>query len=57
MTALSCVASTSATAAIINVSPSKDNTLYEYDPPERDTSNALDFHFFAGETAIGELPR
>ena len=37
--------------------PSKDNTLYEYDPAEGDHSNALGFHFFAGETAMGELRR
>jgi hypothetical protein len=43
--------------AIINITPSKDNTLYEYDPAEGDLSNALGFHFFAGENAIGELRR
>src|SRR5258707_2595683 len=47
----------SATAAIINITPSKDNTLYEYDPVDGDTSNALGFHFFAGKTAMGELRR
>jgi hypothetical protein len=47
----------SANAAIINITPSKDNTLYEYDPADGDTSNALGFHFFAGETAMGELRR
>ena len=44
-------------AAIINITPSKDNTLYEYDPAEGDLSNALGFHFFAGENAIGDLRR
>ena len=47
----------SANAAIINITPSKDNTLYEYDPAEGDMSNALGFYFFAGETAMGELRR
>jgi hypothetical protein len=47
----------SSNAAIISISPSKDNTLYEYDPVDGDTSNALGFHFFAGETAMGELRR
>jgi len=37
--------------------PSKDNTLYEYDPAEGDHSNGAGFHFFAGETAMGELRR
>jgi hypothetical protein len=47
----------SANAAIINITPSKDNTLYEYDPAEGDTSNALGLHFFVGETAMSELRR
>ena len=47
----------SANPATINITPSKDNTLYEYDPAEGDTSNALGFHFFAGETAMGEFRR
>src|SRR5947199_10133348 len=44
-------------AAIVNITPSKDNTLYEYDPAEGDLSNALGFHFFAGETGMSELRR
>jgi hypothetical protein len=52
---LGCVSSVS--AAIINITPSKDNTLYEYDPAEGDTSNALGLHFFAGENAMSELRR
>src|SRR6266436_1832424 len=44
-------------AAIISITPSKDNTLYEYDPADGDTSNALGFHLFAGKTAMGELRR
>ncbi len=47
----------SANATIINITPSKDNTLYEYDPADGDTSNALGLHFFAGETAMSELRR
>jgi hypothetical protein len=47
----------SANAAIINITPSKDNTLYEYDPADGDSSNALGLHFFTGETAMSELRR
>src|SRR6266853_1108791 len=46
-----------ASANIINIMPSKDNTLYEYDPAEGDHSNGAGFHFFAGKTAMGELRR
>jgi hypothetical protein len=46
-----------ASANIINITPSKDNTLYEYDAAEGDFSNALGNHFFAGKTAMGELRR
>ena len=51
-TALGCAGIRSASAAIIVINPSKDNTLYEYDPAEGDLSNALGIHFFAG--AVGE---
>jgi hypothetical protein len=44
-------------AGIVNINPSKDNTLYEYDPVDGDKSNALGFHFFAGETGMNELRR
>jgi hypothetical protein len=37
--------------------PSKDNTLYEFDPDEGDFSNALGIHFFAGDTVMSELRR
>jgi hypothetical protein len=57
MTALGCTVASSATAAIININPNKDNTLYEYDPADGDRSNGAGFHFFAGETAMGELRR
>src|SRR6266508_4068945 len=56
-TALGCTAASSASAAIINIFPSKDNTLYEYDPAEGDHSNALGNHFFAGVTNMSELRR
>jgi len=56
MTALGFIAG-SANAAIINITPSKDNTLYEYDPAEGDHSNGAGFHFFAGENGMGELRR
>jgi hypothetical protein len=55
-TALGFIAG-SANAAIINITPSKDNTLYEYVPVDGDKSNALGFYFFAGETAMSELRR
>src|SRR5712691_1178996 len=55
-TAFGFIAS-SVNANIINITPSKDNTLYEYDPADGDTSNALGFHLFAGKTAMGELRR
>ncbi len=46
-----------ANANIINIMPSKDNTLYEYDPAEGDHSNGAGFHFFTGENAEGEIRR
>jgi hypothetical protein len=46
-----------ASADIINITPSKDNTLYAYDAAEGDHSNGAGFHFFAGENAMGELRR
>src|SRR2546423_8728892 len=54
---LSCTGFESASANIINITPSKDNTLYEYDPAEGDHSNGAGFHFFAGENAMGEIRR
>jgi hypothetical protein len=57
LTALCCTVTSSVSAAIINLTPSKDNTLYEYDPADGDHSNGAGFHFFAGETAMGELRR
>src|SRR5437763_2163517 len=56
-TALSGIGPCLASATIINIHPIKDNTLYEFDPAEGDRSNALGNHFFAGETAMGELRR
>jgi hypothetical protein len=46
-----------ASANIINIMPSKDNTLYEYDPAEGDHSNGAGFHLFAGENGEGEVRR
>src|SRR6266513_3460018 len=56
-TALGCIAARSVNAAITNIFPSKDNTLYEFDPAEGDHSNGAGFHFFAGENGMGELRR
>ena len=56
-TALGCTAASSVNATTISIIPSKDNTLYEYDPAEGDHSNGVGFHFFAGENAMGELRR
>jgi hypothetical protein len=57
ISALGSAAIRSASAAITVINPSKDNTLYEYDPSEGDTSNALGLHFFAGENGTGEFRR
>lgn len=46
-----------ASAGTVNINPSKDNTLYEYDPDIGDLSNALGMHFFAGKTAMNMLRR
>jgi hypothetical protein len=55
--ALSFTGAGLASAATISIMPSKDNTLYEFDPAEGDHSNGAGFHFFAGETAMSELRR
>jgi hypothetical protein len=57
LSAFGFVDRTSVSAGIVNLTPSKDNTLYEYDPLDGDKSNALGLHFFAGETAMAELRR
>jgi hypothetical protein len=57
MSAFSFSAYTSASAGIVNITPSKDNTLYEYDAAEGDRSNGAGFHFFAGENGQGERRR
>jgi hypothetical protein len=44
-------------AGTISIMPSKDNTLYEYDPAEGDHSNGAGFHLFAGENGQGEVRR
>jgi hypothetical protein len=46
-----------ATAQLVSLNPSKDNTLYQYVAEDGDLSNALGTHFFAGETAMAELRR
>jgi len=55
--ALTFIGAGLASAATISIMPSKDNTLYEFDPKEGDHSNGAGFHFFAGETAMSELRR
>jgi hypothetical protein len=55
--ALGSLGGSFASAGIVNINPSKDNTLYQYDPLDVDRSNALGFHFFAGETGMNELRR
>jgi hypothetical protein len=57
MSAFGFSAYTSARAGIVNITPIKDNTLYEYDPAEGDHSNGAGFHFFAGENGMGERRR
>jgi hypothetical protein len=57
MSALGCAGVSSTSAGIVVINPSKDNTLYEYDPAEGDHSNGAGFHFFAGENGMGELRR
>src|SRR6266403_2396035 len=56
-TALGGIGPRLAIADIVNINPSKDNTLYEYVPANGDLSNALGDHFFTGETGMGELRR
>jgi spore coat protein A len=56
-TALGGIGPRLAIADIVNINPSRDNTLYEYVPANGDLSNALGNHFFTGETAMGELRR
>ena len=57
VTALSFLGGSLASAGTVNINPSKDNTLYEYDPDVGDRSNALGLHFFAGETALSQARR
>ena len=57
ISALGFAGITATNAAITVINPSKDNTLYEYDPAEGDHSNGAGFHFFAGENGMGELRR
>src|SRR5256884_9980646 len=55
--ALIFIGASLASALTVSIIPSKDNTLYEYDPAEGDHSNGAGFHFFAGENAMGEIRR
>src|SRR5207302_8490305 len=55
--ALACIGSGLADAAMISINPSKDNTLYQYNPNAGDVSNALGFHFFTGTILQGESRR
>src|ERR1041385_1098221 len=55
--ALGGIVASSASAAMISINPSKDNTLYEYVPADGDVSNGAGFHFFTGENAEGEIRR
>ena len=55
--ALGSLGGSLASAGTVNINPSKDNTLYEYDPDVGDRSNALGLHFFAGETALSQARR
>src|SRR5438477_10412693 len=56
-TTLGAIGPSVAIADITNINPIKDNTLYEFVPADGDRSNALGFHFFTGETGMGELRR
>src|SRR5262249_47887206 len=56
-TALGPLGASLASAGTVNINPSKDNTLYQYDPADGDKSNALGMHFFTGVTAMKELRR
>ena len=55
--ALGGIGEGSASAAMISINPSKDNTLYQYNSGEGDLSNALGNHFFTGTTVFGEIRR
>jgi hypothetical protein len=57
LVSLSYIGAGLASGAIINIMPSKDNTLYEYIKADGDRSNALGIHFFTGETVMSELRR
>jgi hypothetical protein len=57
LVSLSYIGAGLASGAIINIMPSKDNTLYEYIKVDGDRSNALGIYFFTGETVMSELRR
>src|SRR6266511_2928115 len=56
-TALGGIGLSVASAATIDINPSKDNTLYEYVAADGDRSNARGDHFFAGKTLEGYVRR
>ena len=56
-TALGGIGPRLAIADIVNINPSKDNTLYEYVPADGDRSNGIGDHFFAGKTGMGYIRR
>jgi FtsP/CotA-like multicopper oxidase with cupredoxin domain len=47
----------SASATTVNITPSKDNTLYEYVAADGDRSNGAGLHLFAGKTGQGYIRR
>src|SRR5437660_12862238 len=55
--ALACIGPGLADAAMISINPSKDNTLYQYNPNDGDLSNALVFHFSTRTILMGESRR
>ena len=55
--ALGSLGGSLASAETVNINPSKDNTLYEYDPKEGITATALVFIYSPGRTGMGEIRR
>jgi hypothetical protein len=54
---LTALISTTAMAATINITPSKDNTLYQYFESDGDRSNGAGTFFFTGTTGSGLIRR
>ena len=55
--ALAGIALSLASAATININPSKDNTLYQFVVVDGDRSNAVGTRLFTGETSEAEIRR